>query len=256
MNTKKNIKGKYLIMSGIVLFILGRLITYLFPNDIITLTLAVCAEISFFLFIGIGIIAVIREKREKKRVDKSDTTNRIRQGEKNNKIETIVGENLSETKRCEPKKPTSSYLNKLLKIVIIAGICILSIAVFYNYLYLPYKFRECSSVSEKNLLNKQAEIDKKIQETESERVEKNKDYENFLKDNPEPEKPKASTFGEWYNKEWRLRHSEYFNWESERDSLLKPVRELEAKISNLKKDLVAIEEEKKEKDSNCKSKYK
>lgn len=67
---KTKIKGSYLIIGGIVFFALGKILYHLFPMSIVTQSISAIAELSWLVFIGIGIIMLIRERKERKKKEK------------------------------------------------------------------------------------------------------------------------------------------------------------------------------------------
>jgi len=66
-STKIKVKGKYLILGGIAFFIFGKIIFHLFPMNLIAQSIATIAEIFLWVFIGIGIVVLFREKKERKK---------------------------------------------------------------------------------------------------------------------------------------------------------------------------------------------
>lgn len=59
------IKGSYLILVGIAFFVLGKVLWYLFPMNLAIQSIATIAELSLWVFLVIGIIVLLRERREK-----------------------------------------------------------------------------------------------------------------------------------------------------------------------------------------------
>lgn len=61
----KKIKGKYLIFGGIMFFVVAKILHSIFAG-ILFQSIATIAELSWLIFVGIGIIVMLRERKNKK----------------------------------------------------------------------------------------------------------------------------------------------------------------------------------------------
>lgn len=70
LDKKVKIKGIYLLLGGIIFFILGKILYGIFPKSLLFQSIATMAELSWWIFVIIGIITMLRERRKKKNEQK------------------------------------------------------------------------------------------------------------------------------------------------------------------------------------------
>jgi hypothetical protein len=257
------IKGGYIILAGILFFIFGKILYSIFPISLIAQTIATIATLSLWVFIGIGIITLLRS-----RGDKNDNN-------KNNEIKTNHTQRFYSNRK-EPKTSKDNYgvSDKLLRNVIITGIIIVSFSISYYFFYIPfyknYNFNKCLKESEETLVQKKQEINSHIDDLEKKKTvaqqEAESDLSFFLENNPEPDInlypmnngyiPKDNSYFElkksvnWANLNTKAK------WQSDKDAIFSIVRQIESQIRNIQTDYKKIENEKKNADEICYKKFK
>jgi hypothetical protein len=64
----RKIKGKHLIFGGIAFFIIAKILYGIF-HGIFFQSISTIAELTWFIFVGVGIIVILRERKNKKNIN-------------------------------------------------------------------------------------------------------------------------------------------------------------------------------------------
>ena len=162
------IKGGYIILIGIGFFALKIVLGNLFPMNLIVQSVGTAIELSWWIFLAIGIIVLLREKMGRKitslhstevfkyQVGNTEKDKIPSQGLSKVPEVTSIGnqeripmtQNMAEERLNRSSSNAGLGIDKTLRKIIIVGIVIIVPSIVFYFVYLPlkkeYEIKKCS----------------------------------------------------------------------------------------------------------------